>query len=264
MKNFYRKEKVTIVLGHKIVGTGEEKVLVLHDWFSDTSSYDSVLPYLSKDRFTYCFVDIRGYGLSKDQTGSFSVDEIYNDLLTLADHLDWNSFHLMGHSMTGLVVQYALAQCPERLNKVIAVAPTAACGAAPMEENMPFFEDAARSNDEGARALLGFMTTNTYSGPFVDYKVKTWRKVSTPEARVSYLHMYVRTNIVDKVKNASHPMLVITGENDVEGHRLDDMKQTLGVWFPNATFTDLKASGHYPMQEVPARFIETVEAYLTS
>tara|TARA_A100000171_G_C2133221_1_gene148124 strand:+ start:2315 stop:3073 length:759 start_codon:yes stop_codon:yes gene_type:complete len=250
------------MLGHKIIGSGSEHVLILHDWFSDTSSYDSILPYLSTNLFTYCFVDIRGYGRSKDLSGSFSVEEIYTDLLEVADQLGWQTFHLIGHSMTGLVVQYALAKCPHRLKRVIAVAPTAACGAAPMEENMPFFEDAAQENDEGARALLGFMTSNTYDGAFIDYKIRCWRTVATNQARLAYLHMYVRTNIVQQIQGATHPLLVVTGENDVEGHRLKDMQETLGEWFPNCSFQDLKASGHYPMQEVPARFTEVIEAYL--
>lgn len=252
------------MLGYKIVGQGPEPVLVLHDWFSDTSSYEAVLPYVSQDIFTYCFVDLRGYGQSKNQKGNYSVTEIYDDLLDVADHLGWASFHLIGHSMTGLVVQYALAKSPERLKKVIAVAPTAACGASAMEDNMPFFEEAARDNDQGAREILGFMTSQTYQGPFVAYKIQKWRSTATPDARVGYLHMYVRTHLVDQVQGASHPLLVITGENDVEGHRQKDMQQTLGKWFPQATFIDLKASGHYPMQEVPPRFIEVVENYLTS
>jgi hypothetical protein len=30
------------------------RVLVLHDWFCDHSSWEAALPYLTPERFTYC------------------------------------------------------------------------------------------------------------------------------------------------------------------------------------------------------------------
>jgi hypothetical protein len=35
-----------IVPGHRIHGSGVRKVVMLHDWMSDGTSYDTTLPYL--------------------------------------------------------------------------------------------------------------------------------------------------------------------------------------------------------------------------
>ncbi len=57
-------------LGFTVYGDGSSRVLVLHDWFCDHSSWDATLPYLSPDRFTYVFGDLRGYGLSREIEGA--------------------------------------------------------------------------------------------------------------------------------------------------------------------------------------------------
>jgi 3-oxoadipate enol-lactonase len=62
-------------------------------------------PYLDSNAFTYVFADIRGYGESRDIKGEFTAKEVAKDIITLANHLDWDQFNLIGHSMTGMVVQ---------------------------------------------------------------------------------------------------------------------------------------------------------------
>lgn len=47
-------------------GEGPVRVLVLHDWFCDHSSWEAALPYLTSARFTYVFADLRGYGASRE------------------------------------------------------------------------------------------------------------------------------------------------------------------------------------------------------
>ena len=56
------------------------------------------------EMFTYALVDLRGYGRSMDQTGERNEIEAAADTVALADHLGWDRFHLVGFSMTGMVV----------------------------------------------------------------------------------------------------------------------------------------------------------------
>jgi pimeloyl-ACP methyl ester carboxylesterase len=63
------------LIAHKQIGSGKEKVLVMHNWMGDSTSYDSMLSYLNTDKYTYVFVDLRGYGRSKEMRGTYSVEE---------------------------------------------------------------------------------------------------------------------------------------------------------------------------------------------
>lgn len=249
------------MLGYKTVQGGQEAVVVFHDWFCDTNSYASIKPYLGKE-FTYYFVDVRGYGQSKHLEGSYTVEEIYADLVALVDHLNLPKFHLVTHSMTGLVAQLACKRLSHRLLSVMATTPTPACGNPGMIANLPFFEGATAHDRDAARMIVGFMTSQRYTQEFVDHKVDTWWACSTPQARLGYLHMFVKSNLVDEVKGCNTPLLVLTGAHDVDGHTFKDMEATIGQWFSQARFVDLPSTGHYPMQEIPPLFTKTLMDHL--
>jgi hypothetical protein len=67
------------------VGDGPHPVLVLHGWFGDAHAFEPVEPWLSRERFTYVFMDYRGYGRMRNAHGAYSIAEIAADTLALAD-----------------------------------------------------------------------------------------------------------------------------------------------------------------------------------
>ncbi|MCF6196127.1 MAG: alpha/beta hydrolase, partial [Emcibacter sp.] len=93
------------VIGHTLVGSGPQKVIILHGWWGDYTAYSAMLPYLDGAQFTYAFMDYRGYGKSSDMAGPHSIEQIAQDAIRLADYLNWDEFHAIGHSMGGMAVQ---------------------------------------------------------------------------------------------------------------------------------------------------------------
>lgn len=81
----------TAFLGHKLYGAGSENVLFLHHWMGDAGSYDPLIPYLNPDIYTYVFADVRGYGMSRHLSGTYTVGEVATDAFRLADSLGWGS-----------------------------------------------------------------------------------------------------------------------------------------------------------------------------
>jgi pimeloyl-ACP methyl ester carboxylesterase len=252
------------MLGHKIIGSGPEHVLVMHDWFSDCSSYDSLLPYLDTKSFTYAFADLRGYGKSKDLTGSYNVDEASQDVRALADGLKWNRYHVVGHSMSGMIAQKIALDAGDRIKSVVAITPVPASGSPAPAEMMSFLKDAALANDEAAAQCVGFMTSNRHSPQFYEYKVNKWRQTAKAEARLAYLQMFSETNFQDQVQGMQTPFMVVSTEYDSPAYRQDAMRQTFLSWYPNAELTVLSNAGHYPMQEVPVNLVSVIENYLKS
>jgi pimeloyl-ACP methyl ester carboxylesterase len=91
------------MMGHDMVGSGAIGVMILNDWLCDTSTWDGARAYLDGSRFTWAFADLRGYGRSMGQDGSFTVEEAAADVVSLADALRWSRFAIIGHSMSSLV-----------------------------------------------------------------------------------------------------------------------------------------------------------------
>lgn len=75
-----------------VVGSGAHKVIVLHSLFAGHESFSPWWPYLDGTRFSYAFMDARGFGDAIDVEGSYTCDEIASDVLLLADSLGWREF----------------------------------------------------------------------------------------------------------------------------------------------------------------------------
>ena len=122
-------------------GSGAKKVIVLHSWMGEYQSWIPVIPHLDMDSYTYAFADVRGYGKSQNIKGEYTSDEIANDVFAIADDLGWDSFYLIGHSMTGMAVQKAtVLDNSNRIKKVVAITPVSSAGFPVDEENKNFFK----------------------------------------------------------------------------------------------------------------------------
>jgi len=250
------------MIGHKTYGHGLEKVLIMHDWFCDSTSYDAIIPFLDTTLYTYAFMDLRGYGKSKSIQGECSVEEATQDAIALADHLKWNRFHVVGHSMSGMIAQRIALEATDRVKSVVAITPVPACGSPVPDEVLEFLENAATNNDQSAGQIIGFMTSGKLPMRFADYKVKEWRTTSIPEARAAYLRMFAQTNFADQVKGLKTPFLVIVGGHDAEGYSEAVMRETFLKWYPNAELVTINHSGHYPMQEAPLYLLSLIEGFI--
>lgn len=252
-------------LGYELIGSGAEKVIVLHDWFCDHSSYEPLFPYLNQSDFQYAFVDVRGYGLSKELNGAYSLDEATKDVLDTADKLGWNQFHLIGYSMTGLVGQNILVVAQKRVTSFIAICSVPADGyrVGAEESIFAFMSSAALDNDENALQIPQMMTSGKYDNVWNEFKVRRWRETSNGDARLGYLAMFVKSNIVNKIEELPTPILVVCASEDNEALRRATMEATFGKWYPNAEIVELSNSGHNPMQEVPVSLASTINRFLT-
>jgi pimeloyl-ACP methyl ester carboxylesterase len=252
-------------LGYELIGFGTTKVIVLHDWFCDHTSYKPMYPYLNQQDFQYAFLDMRGYGQSKNTKGTYTLDEATQDVLDTADRLGWDQFHLIGYSMTGLVAQNVMALAQSRVKSLIAIGSVTADGysAGADESVFAFMTEAALGDDQKAVQIAQMMTSNKYDREWAEYKVKRWRDTSTADARIGYLVMFVKSNILAKIKGLPTKILVICTSEDHESLRKPAVESTFGKWYPNVEILEISNSGHNPMQEVPVSLATAINRYLS-
>lgn len=250
----------TGLLGHARHGNGPVPVLVLHDWLGDHTSYDALLPCLDTQRFCYVFADLRGYGLSKEQAPACRVQDIAADCLVLADHLGWEGFHVVGHSMAGMVTQRLAADAPARIISAIALCPVSAAGNRLPPDALAFF--ASTTTDDAALARLFSFVSGGMPADWVTEKVRQNRANVAPAARDGYLRMLVNTDFVADVHGVATPFLVIVGDHD-PGLDADAMARTFLAWHPQATLAVMQGCGHYPMAQQPARLAALIEEFLS-
>ena len=240
-------------------GTGPERVLVMHDWNGDHTTYDPVIPYLDGAAFTYIFVDLRGYGKSRHIVGEYSVKEISRDCLEVADKLGWQRFHLIGHSMTGMATQRIAVDAPSRIKSAIAVCPVSAAGSPADEEALRFFRARRKTMTPSAGSSNSLPGGSRINGPMRNC-ARIGRRWSQGVVR-GYLTMFSKTNFVEEVRGLETPYLVVVAEND-PGLNEAAMKKTFLAWHPNAELLVIRNCGHYPMQECPPYFATVIENFL--
>lgn len=246
-------------LGHVLHGHGPRRVMVLHDWLGDHTGYAPLLPWLDGSAFTYAFIDLRGYGRSMGMRGDYSLMEMAADCLELADRLEWSRFHVIGHSMTGMLTQRLAVDAPQRIASAVAVCPVSAAGNRLQGEALAFFASTT-TDDAALRRLFAFVSPGLPAS-WVEAKLECNRRNVAASCRLPYLRTLVEADFVDEVRGLRTPFLVIIGDRD-PGLDAPAMQSTFLAWHPVAELHVLGNCGHYPMQECPPRLAAVIEAFL--
>ncbi len=248
------------MLGYDTFGKGPHKVIALHGWFGDEKTFQPIYRALDPDAFTWICPAYRGYGASKSIAGEYNVFEIARDVLALADHLEFDAFSLVGHSMGGMAIQRVLADAPARVKKLIGVTPVPASGVPFDAATYGMFESAV-SNPEAARGIVGFSVGGRLCQRFINEIADYPKKVALDAAFSGYLKSWVKTDFHAEIAGKTLPVKVIVGEYD-GGLNADVMQATWMSYYPNAELETMANSGHYPMDETPIALATSIEAFL--
>lgn len=251
-----------MIIGHTHLGSGTEKVLMLHGWFGDHAVWEPTFDSLDKDSFTYLFMDYRGYGQSIDMVGDYSMKEIARDAITLVNELGWERFHIVGHSMGGMAMQRVILDLedPTRVKCAVGIDPVPACGGQLDEQTWALFSGAVE-NDENRYNILDFTTGNRNSPHWINYMVERSHETTTDNAFGGYLTAWARESFMDEVQGLQTPMLICIGEHDHAFTR-EAMQGTFLEWLPNAELHVIPNAGHYAMQETPVNLATIIDTYL--
>lgn len=237
-------------LGYRLYGRGPTCILVLHDFFSDTTSYDGLLSYLNPEQYTLCLADLRGYGRSAELKGFFTLEEIATDVIAVADFLNWPTFHLLGHSMSGQHIQYIGLHYPARILSLAAISPVPPCGSPRPVELTQRIQAAACGDISITKELLSWITAGRVGSGFVDFKAHHWYACSTQAARLAYLDLFAQSNFSLELGKSEIPFLVMVGEYD-QSYSAELMQSLLLPHYLNAQLKVISGATHYANQEAP-------------
>jgi len=249
-----------MVIGHEVIGTGTHKVLVLHGWFGDHTLWSPTYPFLDREKFSYFFVDYRGYGSSRSVAGEHSMKEISADALALADQLRWQRFSLIGHSMGGMAAQRVAVDAPGRVQALIGVTPVPASG-------VPFPPDVDRMfasvvrDDAAGRMVIGGSLGQRLAPSVTEFVLRHARKTAEPQAFSDYYTAFSKTDFSAEAKKLAVRMLILYGEHD-GGVSADFVKAVYPGLYPHAVIEPIPNAGHYPMLETPAWLVTRMERFL--
>ncbi|RXV69688.1 alpha/beta hydrolase [Burkholderia stabilis] len=241
------------------VGNGPHPVLVLHGWFGDAHAFEPIEAWLSREHFSYVFMDFRGYGRMRDARGDYTIDEIAADTLALADALGFPTFSLVGHSMGGMAIEKVAVVAPERVRALVPIAPVP-CGGLPFDvERRALFEHAA-DHVADRRTIIDRSTGGRLPAAWVEWKAAYSAAHSSPQAFGAYFRAWADTDFSDEITGV-HPVKVLIGEHD-QAFDAALMARTYLRRYPRASVDVLRNAGHYPINETPLALVAAMEAFL--
>src|SRR5690606_36120149 len=202
-----QRRKRAVLNGYLQFGTGPIKVIALSGWLGSSDDWDAMLPSLDPERFSYAFVDYRGYGRSRHLEGEFSFTETAQDVLRLADHLRWDRFSLIGHSMGGMAIQRVLLAAPDRVDRLVALTAVPASGSGMPPDRLGIFHRAV--DDPAAReAILDASTGNRLPHPWLAHMARQSLIHSLPSAAAAYLNEWTSADFSAQVQGNPVPVKV--------------------------------------------------------
>jgi pimeloyl-ACP methyl ester carboxylesterase len=248
-----------MTLQHVRFGSGAQHVLFLGDWFGGRAFAEPMMQWIDGSAFTYVLPDYRGYGASLDVAGNCDLAEMAADVLELAEHLGWSRFHVVGHSMSGKVVQLLAASVPERLHSAVALTPTPPI-ALPLDSGTWNLLCACEKDVESRKAALAAATGGQYSEAIIAQLAGLSMRSSRPAAYRRYLDAWAKTDIQPSFKGNSKRLRIILGARDPFVPEAA-MREWVLPAFPQSELIVLDGIGHYPPLEAPLLTVSLMEEW---
>jgi len=249
-----------IELGHKIIGTGNTSVVILHELMGNHNNYDAILPYLDTSKFTYIFVDLRGYGLSKHIKGEYTCDEAANDVKSLISKLNLSDVNLLAHSMSTMIAQKIALIDSINISQLILITPISAAGIQVPKNTQDKLLSDMRKNDGNIEEIV-YSASKRHNSTWAQNRIDMAYNSSTVEARVGYMKMYLTTNFLDEVPNIKIPIKAIVGKYDFPIFSFKTVTRLFDQNYKDVEVVECLEAGHYPMIECPVYFASKLEEF---
>jgi 3-oxoadipate enol-lactonase len=150
-----------VALHHTLEGPEDAPVLVASNSLGTTPRmWDDQAPALL-ERFRLLRYDHRGHGNSPVPAGSYKIDDLGRDVLTLLDRLEVERFSFCGLSIGGAVGMWLAGELPERVERLVLCC-TAARFAPPEQWN----ERAETVRSEGVGAIADAVLERWFTPQF--------------------------------------------------------------------------------------------------
>jgi len=242
-------------------GKGFPLVLV-HGFLGSSTMWKPQIDFF-KDHFRVIVPDLPGFGKSNKAKSHNSIQSMSNLILECLEEKKINKFHLLGHSMGGMIVQDIAKRKGDKISKLICYS------TGPMGEMPGRFETVDQTRENLKRKGLKKVARNIAKTWFVkgeeakyfDACIEAGEQTSI-EAADNSLVAFKKWNGVDALKNIKNETLIIWGNKD-KSYNLEQAK-ILEKNISNSSLVIFKGCAHNVHLEKIEKFNTTVFNFIKS
>jgi len=250
-----------VTLPYRREGVGETLVLV-HGYLGGSAQWAAEIEHL-RQRFDVIAVDLAGYGQARHRVAPVEIAGHARAVLSTLDDLGVGRFHLLGHSMGGMVVQEIVHLAPERVARLVLY------GTGPQGSIPGRFETLARSRERlaedgvehTARRICATWLMDREASPAFEALAALGASAS-PQAAEAGLWAMEGWDGRSRLASVRQPTLIVWGEHD----RSYGWSLIESLWrtIPDASLAVLPACSHALHLERPALFHALVGEFLAA
>lgn len=253
---------------HYLISGQGPTVLMLHGIGASLYTWRFLIPLLNT-RYQVIAVDLPGFGRSsKISLENYDLDQQTARLQLFLDALHINECHVIGSSMGGTLALWLGLKNPERIKKIVTLAPAIDPALVPLKMaslawTSPFFKTTA---------------ANRYVFSYLLRRILSKRELVNPETIAEYLapyqdpaavHTFMKATasirdhrLLQELKTLPQPLLVLWGKRDLvvrEKHVKKLIQQ-----IPQAIYHVHNDGGHHLQEDDPVWVAENVQKFFDS
>ncbi|MFD1177171.1 alpha/beta fold hydrolase [Paenibacillus puldeungensis] len=257
-------DKITVngsTIAYEQQGQGETVVL-LHGFCGSSAYWEKVQPLLA-GQYRVIAPDLRGHGSTDAPLGSYTIEQMADDVAGLLEALNIPEYTLLGHSMGGYVTLSLAQRYASRLNGFGLVHSTAYPDSEEVKEKRLQAVSAIRA--EGITSFVDGLVPGLFAADALEKhkadldRVKEIGYRTPPQgAAGAAMAMRARVDRRDVLAEATLPLLLVAGENDP----IFPMERLFTVDGPNVTKAVIKGAGHMSMFEAPEQLSAVIHDFL--
>ena len=240
-------------------GKGYPLVLV-HGYLGSSEMWNLQKDYLSK-YFRVIAPALPGFGESYKVKSVDSINAMAKSIFGCLEEKNINKFHLLGHSMGGMIVQEMVKISSKSINKLICFG-TGSIGDIPGRfESLD--KSIERLKEEGIKETVKRIPPKWFvKGNLAEnyYLCENAVKETTEETARNALYAMKNWNGYENLNNIKNQTLIIWGDKDASYNF--DQVDTLNKNIPNSKIEIFKGCCHNVHLEQPQKFNETVKNFL--
>ena len=247
---------------------GAPALILIHGFGSSLHTWQAWAEALQADYFVIRF-DLPGGGLSPpDPTGRYDDERAFELIEALMTRYELDEAALIGNSVGGRIAWRFAAARPERVSRLVLVAPDGFASAGFEYGEAPKVGAVTHAMRFALpRFLVRQNLVASYGDPerLEDAAVRRYHDLlRAPGARLALIHRMEQTVLTDPrplLEQIEQPVLVLWGEEDrlIPVSNAQDYLDHL----PNAERTVLDGVGHLPQEETPERSLEPMAKFLS-
>lgn len=252
-------------LYYEICGKGPDLIL-LGGLSTNHTAWSLMLPNLAK-HFCVMMLDNRGSGKSSQSEGSYTIDDMAEDIAQLMEFCGIHSAFIAGHSMGGSIAQKLCIKHPDKVKAAVIAGSTAKL---PKTAQMQI-ETTTKLIDAGLsqKLILETIFPWIYGNSFLEIPMNIEKELNYKKSepypqtyegyigQVNALRSYDTLNQLEKIKC---PILVLVGEEDL----LTPIQcsKVIANSIPHACLKILTRCGHMIHREQPKEFNKHIISFL--